>query len=136
MNSLRKITSFGVSLLLAGVSLAACSNSNSYDDAINEMLASVEEKIPTRDRLSVRICEEMFNRTQAIQSFEEAMQLATNYGQALAESDDPNGMRNALIEAWLAVGDASFLADEAAYNAAGMNLATVCTDIVSGEYGK
>ena len=45
-------------------------------------------------------------------------------------------MRNSLSQDLLDFGDAALVGDPDAYKSAGFYLATVCTDIVSGEYGK
>jgi len=98
-------------------------------------IASLEEKIPTRDRASVRICESMVSGP-AMTSYTDALEFTSAAMQELTEADDPKGMFNALAFALIEFGDASAVADDAAYQTAAMNLANVCVDIVSGEYGK
>ncbi len=117
--------------LLMMVSLAGCSASNSADASMEEAIASMEEKIPTRDRASVRICEVLYSGPP-LGSYDDALTFVTDSLSELDGSEDPNGMKIALSQALIGLGDASVMADQSA----GMNLATVCTDIVSGEYGK
>ena len=130
---LNRLVTAGSLLLLSP--LAACSSGDPYEAEMESAIASLEEKIPTRDRASVRICESMVSGP-AMTSYTDALKFTTVAMQELTEADDPKGMFNALAFALIEFGDASAAADDAAYQAAGMNLASVCTDIVSGEYGK
>lgn len=115
--------------------LAACSSGDPYEAEMESALASLEAKIPTRERASVRICESLFSGP-GMNSYSDALQFATDAMEELTNSDDPKGMFNALGQALVELGDASMLGDAASYEDAAVNLATVCTDIVSGEYGK
>lgn len=115
--------------------LVACSSGDPYEAEMESAIASLEEKIPTRDRASVRICESMVSGP-AMTSYTDALEFTSAAMQELTEADDPKGMFNALAFALIEFGDASAVADDAAYQTAAMNLANVCVDIVSGEYGK
>jgi hypothetical protein len=115
--------------------LAACSSSDPYQAEMESDIASVEAKVPTRERASVRICETLYSGPGA-SSYTEALQFATDAMAELTDSDDPKGMFNALAVALVNFGDASLVADEASFQDAAFELASVCTDILSGEYGK
>ena len=124
------------SMIVLPLLLGACSSSSSSGAMVDVALASLEAKIPTRERASVRICESMVDGSAGISSAADALQFAMSSLTELDASDDPNGMKNALTDALIAYGDAVAAEDSAAIQDAGMGLATVCTDIVSGEYGK
>ena len=116
--------------------LASGCASGSGDPVLDEAIASIEAKVPGRDRASVRICEEMITPGGRIESFAEAIDFAGRALKELNDSNDPNGMKNALAGALIGLGDAALLQDAEAYESAAVNFAYVCTDIVSGEYGK
>lgn len=123
----------GTLLLLSP--LAACASSDPYDGDMESAIASLQEKIPTRDRASVRICESLVSGP-GIKSYVEALAFTTDAMEELTNSDDPKGMFNALAFALIDLGDASMAGNSNLYQDAVFNLANVCTDIVSGEYGK
>ena len=115
--------------------LAACSSSDPDEFDVESAMASVQAKVPTRERASVRICETLYSGS-GISSSNEALQFATTALAELTDSDDPKGMFNALSVALVNFGDATLVDDVASYQDAAFELASVCTDIVSGEYGK
>lgn len=125
---------FSVALLILTVS--GCSTVSSEDALLADAMASIEAKIPTRERASVRVCESLSDPTTRITTFEDALNFATKSLRELQASDDPNGMRTSLMRAMIGLGDASAAGDASTYQSAVINLATVCTDVVSGEYGK
>jgi len=113
--------------------LAACSSGDpTFDDA----MASLEAKVPTQERASVRVCEALVAPDGQMTSFAEVVAFVTSGLEDVSSSDDPNGMKSALSQALISVGDAAVLEDAAAYEPAVMTLGTVCMDILSGEYGK
>ena len=128
-----------VAACVAAMSLAACggsdsSNSAAVDAEVDAFMEELEERIPTRERASVRVCEELIVTELATQ--EDALAFVTWGLDELESSDDPRGMFVALSQALIAAGDALVLGDAQAYQDAAMNVATTCTDIVSGEYGQ
>jgi hypothetical protein len=131
--SCRIVISLLTTTTLFGV--AGCSTS-SDDSAFEETLAAIQDEIPGRERASVRVCEELFNMPKPMSTSEEVLAYVTWGLQEIDNSNDPRGMRNALLTALVNSGDAVMLGDPAAYQSAAINVATVCTDIVSGEYGK
>lgn len=126
----RVCVAVGLTSLLALSSLTGCASGSSSDAALESVLA----KIPTRERASVRVCERL--AANRLDTFEQALEFVNSGLQELQSSNDPNGMKNALGMALVGAGDAIVTGDTAAYQNAAYNLATVCTDIVSGEYGK
>lgn len=97
-------------------------------------MEDLEERIPTRERASVRVCEELVSTPLATQ--EEALAFVTWGLQELESSEDPRGMFVALSTALISAGDALMLGDAQAYEDAAIDVATTCVDIMSGEYGK
>lgn len=131
----RVVIAFTSGIMILG-SATACGGGNAIDASVDEIMASVEAKIPTRDRASVRVCEFLIQPGNDLSTLEAALTFVTSSLKELESSDDPNGMKTALIGALIGMGDAATVGDETSYRNAAMNLATVCTDIVSGEYGK
>lgn len=123
------------STLLLLSTLVACASSDPYEADMESAIASLQEKIPTRDRASVRICESLVSGP-GIESYAEALAFTTDAMDELTNSADPKGMFNALALALIDLGDASMAGNSNLYQDAVFNLANVCTDIVSGEYGK
>lgn len=130
---IRSILAIFLTLWLA---TSGCGSNSSSDFDLEDSLASLEAKIPGRDRASVRVCEELFNLPAPLSTTEEVLAFITWGMQEIESSDDPAGMRKAMLDALVRSGDAVILADGPGYESAAMNFATVCTDIVSGEYGK
>lgn len=128
----------GAAAALVMLLTSGCSAAGSADgiEDFDGVMASLEAKIPTRERASVRVCETLAAPDGQLTSVEAALTFVTESLTELQGSDDPNGMRNSLSQALLDFGDAALVGDPDAYASAGFNLATVCTDIVSGEYGK
>ncbi len=125
-------------LLLASMLLLVTSCSiEAGETSLDQAIASVRAKVPGLDRASVRLCEElMMSPDRWAKSYGDVIDFADRAMKELDDSDDPNGMKNALFVAIFDVGVVAVVEDEQAYVSAIMNLATVCTDIVSGEYGK
>lgn len=131
----RRHLAFVAAVLAATVSGCANGSSATGDPDLDEIMASLEETIPGRDRASVRVCESLLDPANRIESFTDVLAFATEGLQELEGSDDPRGMKSALQAALIEVGDAAVVGDPVDYEQAVMGLATVCTDIVSGEYG-
>ena len=131
---------FLIAVCVTATSLVACgggsdsSSSAAVDAEVDAFMEELEERIPTRERASVRVCEELIVTELTTQ--EDALAFVTWGLAELESSDDPRGMFVALSEALISAGDALVLGDAQAYQDAAMDLATTCTDIVSGEYGK
>lgn len=106
------------------------------DPTLEEMIESLEERVPGRDRASVRVCEAMLDPGNRLESLSDVLAFATEGLKELEGSDDPRGMKTALQEALIGLGDAAIEGNPGDYENAVMYFATVCTDIVSGEYGK
>lgn len=116
--------------------VTGCGGGASSDRVIDEAMASLEAKIPGRDRASVRICESVVDGSAQLNTVENALDFTMAALAELEGSDDPNGMKNALMQALVGYGDALVSSDPSVYEPAVLNIATVCTDIVSGEYGQ
>ena len=132
-----------IGLLIAAcataMSVAACggsssSSSSAVDAEVDAFMEELEERIPTRERASVRVCEELVATPLTTQ--EEALAFVTWGLSELESSDDPRGMFVALSTALISAGDALMLGDAQAYEDAAIDVATTCVDIMSGEYGK
>ncbi len=121
--------------LVASVGIVGCTTTTS-DSTFEDTLASIQEEIPGRDRASVRVCEELFSMSEPMSTAEDVLAFVTWGLQEIESSSDPRGMRNALLSALVGSGDAVILGDPTTYQSAAIEVATVCTDIVSGEYGK
>lgn len=130
----RRVTWVSVAGLLTLGSVAGCSSAPSGSSEMDAAIASMEAKVPTRERASVRVCETLLDIQ--ISTPEDALTYVTEGLKELDASSDPNGMKTALIQALVGIGDATVAGDAGAYQDAALNLANVCTDIVSGEYGK
>lgn len=133
---MRKRKILFAALAVSAVLVAAGCGGTTGDPVLDEAIASMEAKVPGRDRASVRICEALIAPEGRIDSFADAVAFAGSALEELSNSDDPTGMRNALAGAIIGMGDAALLQDQEAYQAAAVDLAVVCTDVVSGEYGK
>lgn len=136
MKGLRIAVGAGTALVM--LLSSGCSTASSPEglEDFDGVMASLEAKIPTRERASVRVCEALAAPDGQLTSVEAALNFVTESLTELQGSEDPNGMRNSLELALIDFGDAALVGDPDAYRSAGFNLATVCTDIVSGEYGK
>lgn len=129
-----------IAACVTAMSLAACgggsssSSSATMDAEVDAFMEELEERIPTRERASVRVCEELV--TTPLSTQEEALAFVTWGLQELESSEDPRGMFVALSTALISAGDALILGDAKAYEDAAIDVATTCVDIMSGEYGK
>lgn len=131
------VSGIAVTFSLTAGSLTGClveQSPSSLPPEAEAILDNLEERIPTRDRASVRICEELI--VSELRNEADALDFVTWGLQELNSSDDPRGMFIALGEALVGLGDALVLQDQTSYSDAAINLATTCTDIVSGEYGQ
>jgi hypothetical protein len=125
-----------ISMALLPLILTGCSTGTSSDDVLDEAMASLEAKIPTTARASVRVCESVYDGSADLSTQGAALQTTISMITELETSDDPNGMKSALIQALLDYGDALVAEDPSEFETAALNVADVCTDIVSGEYGQ
>jgi len=125
-----------ISIALLPLILTGCSTGTSTDDVLEEAIASLEAKIPTSARASVRVCESVVNGSADLSTQGAALLTTMSMITELEASDDPNGMKNALIQALLDYGDTLVASDQSGFEKVVLNLAQVCTDIVSGEYGQ
>ena len=140
MNTQTRRIWLSIAACITAMSFAACGGSSSssssaaVDAEVDAFMEDLEERIPTRERASVRVCEELVSTPLATQ--EEALAFVTWGLQELESSDDPRGMFVALSTALISAGDALMLGDAQSYEDAAIDVATTCVDIMSGEYGK
>ena len=96
MNGLR--IAVGAAAALVMLLASGCSTAGSPDgvEDVDDVMASLEAKIPTRERASVRVCETLAAPDGQLTSVEAALTFVTESLTELQGSDDPNGMRNSL----------------------------------------
>ena len=124
------LAAVGATLLVTGCSTTAASEAT-FDAEVQEYL---DENIPTRDRASVRVCEDLAYG-QRLTNDMERITWITEAMQEVVESDDPDRMSTPLLTALLTLGDSIVGVNQVDPSSAAFELAETCASVVSGEYG-
>ncbi len=115
MSDLQNCLKLTFAVGLTTVALAACgdgsssSGSTGVDPDVATYIEELEAKIPTRERASVRVCEELI--MTRLENQEDVLAFVTWGLKELETSEDPRGMFIALSEALIAAGDALMVGD-------------------------